>query len=401
MNWAAVFSLTWAALGQMPADPVFWLVVALVAFLYFRVEGLRKRAFGWTRPGAFLWETAWSTLWGFGGGVVASLVMVAAGVTLSATALLYLWPLAVALMLINARFLCFSYAAGLLALSRLLLGWPDLDVAQLMALVAVLHLAESLLILVAGHRGAVPVYVRSPANGAVVGGFALQKFWPLPVVALVALPGAMSGGLAMPAWWPLLGAAAAAYGLVPVVAGLGYGDLVLARTPRRKTRLQFAALFLYSLILLALAVLSAREPLLLYVAALFAPLGHEGVIHLGNRLESAAAPRYIRPAEGVGVLDVRPGSPFWRAGVRSGDVVTGAGGHAVGSRAELLAAVGRSGPLDIVYYRDRVFHRAVFFPGPVPGLVTVPEPGDEPFWETGGNRRGLRLGWLTWRRKGL
>jgi len=402
MNWAAVFSLTLAALAQIPADPVFWLVVALVGFLYLRVEGLRRRAFGLARRGAFLRETAWSTLWGFVGGAVASLIMVTAGVTLSASALLYLWPLAIALMLINARFLCFSYAGGLLALSRLLFGWPNLDVAQLMALVAVLHLAESFLILIAGHRGAVPVYVRSPRDGRVVGGFVLQKFWPLPVAALVALGGAVSGGLGMPAWWPLLGTGAAAYGLVPVAAGLGYGDLALARAPERKARLQFAALFLYSLILLALAVLSKHAPFLLWVAALFSPLGHEGVIHLGNHLEAAAGPRYVPLPDGVGVLDVWPGSPLWRAGVRSGDVIAEAGDRAVNSRAELLAALDRAGPLNIAFYRGRDFHRGIVFPGPHPGLVTVPEPGDEPFWETTAGRPRLasRLG-LTWRRKGL
>jgi hypothetical protein len=295
-------------------------------------------------------------------------------------------------MLVNARFLCFSYAGGLLALANLLFGWPAVDVAQLMALVAVLHLVESVLILVSGHRGAVPAYVRTP-RGEVAGGFTLQKFWPLPVVALVALPAA-AGGLSMPGWWPLLGAAPAhAYGLFPVVAGLGYGDLALAREPVRKSRLQFAVLFFYSLLLLALAVFSRWEPLLLWVAALFSPLGHEAVIHLGRRLEFAGPPLHSRPPHGVRILDVWPGSPFWRAGVRGGDVVAEAGDQAVDSRRELLAAVRKDSPLDVVFFRDRRFHRGMLIPPPAwpaPGLVTVPEPGDEPTLETGTGGPGSR-----------
>ncbi|HUW65446.1 MAG TPA: PDZ domain-containing protein [Spirochaetia bacterium] len=399
MDWATILAMTLATIGQLPADPVFWLVVVLVAFLYRRVEGLRQKTFGLRRPGAFLVETLKATVWGLGGGLFGSLVMVLAGVTLSASSLAYLWPLAILLMFINARFLCFSYAGGILALANLLFGWPALDVAQLMALVAVLHLVESLLILVSGHRGAVPTYVRS-SRGEVVGGFVLQKFWPLPVVALVALQAPVSG-LSMPGWWPLLGAGPAlAYGLIPVVAALGYGDLALARAPEQKSRQQFAVLFLYSLILLALAVLSRWEPFLLWVAALFAPLGHEGVIHLGSRLEYGGPTYYARPARGVRVLDVWPGSPFWRAGVRAGDVIAEAGEQVVNSRRELLAAVAKAAPLDIVFFRDRQFHRGIIIPvGPSPGLVTVPEPGDEPTLETGTPGRTGFYRWLTWRRK--
>jgi len=410
MDWAALSAMIAATFGQLPADPVFWLVVVLVAFLYRRVEGLRRSMFGLPRSRAFLAETVKATLWGLGGGLLGSLVMVGCGVTLPVSALLYLWPLAIALMLINARFLCFAYAGGLVALSNLLFGWPSVDVAQLMALVAVLHLVESVLILVSGHRAAVPAYVGTPGGG-VVGGFILQKFWPLPVAALLAVPAAAGGGLAMPGWWPLLGEGPGhAYALFPVVAGLGYGDLALARPPARKSRQQFAMLFLYSLLLLALAVFSRRQPLLLWVAALFSPLGHEGVIYLGRRLEFAGPPLYSLPRHGVRVLDVWPGSPFWRAGVRAGDIVAEAGGQAVESRRDLLAAVRRSAPLEVVFFRGSSFHRGILIPPPswpVPGLVTAPEPGDGPTLEpgTGGPAWTRALAGLyrrlTWRGKGV
>src|SRR5690606_41661119 len=85
---------------------------------------------------------------------------------------------AIALMMVHPRFICSAYAGGILSVTHLLFGWPGLSVPAIMALVAVLHLVESLLILLHGPTGATPVYVRRP-DGRVVGGFTMQKFWPI------------------------------------------------------------------------------------------------------------------------------------------------------------------------------------------------------------------------------
>ena len=125
------------------------------------------------------------------------------GISINDLGILYLWVLAVLLMLINPRFLCFSYAGGLLALFSLFTGYPKLNIPALMGLVAVLHLVESALILASGHSGSLPVYVRN-RFGRVVGAFNLQKFWPVPL-AIIAI-GYIGPQLPrMPGWWPLLG----------------------------------------------------------------------------------------------------------------------------------------------------------------------------------------------------
>ena len=98
---------------------------------------------------------------------------------LSEAGLWYVWPLALLLMLMHPRYLCFSYAGGIMALSSLLFGWPELNVPAVISLVAVLHMVEAVLIRWHGHLNPSPVYLRT-GEGEVVGGLNLQKFWPCP-----------------------------------------------------------------------------------------------------------------------------------------------------------------------------------------------------------------------------
>jgi len=286
-----------------------------------------------------LWADVF-TATGFGllGGLVGSYLMVFIGLTLSGPGLVYLWPVAILLMLINMRFLCFAYSGGVLALSSLLLGFPQINVAQIMALVAVLHMVESLLILASGHLGAAPAYIKG-AGGQVTGGFTLQKFWPIPLVVLMAA-GVDVGreGLEMPYWWPLIkpdmpgDPRNLAYILVPVIAGLGYGDVAIARSPAEKSRLSALYLGIYSLTLLVMALLAGQSRSVMLVTALFSPLGHEAVIYISRRVEFSGKPLYVPPGRGVRILDVLPGGAAWRAGIRSGDIVFAINGEVLADR---------------------------------------------------------------------
>ncbi len=75
-----------------------------------------------------------------------------------------------------------------------------------MALVAILHLVEALLIFVSGHQHASPMYFKH-SSGRIVGGFSLQKFWPMPTIALIGAAVLGTGmeweTIAMPDWWPI------------------------------------------------------------------------------------------------------------------------------------------------------------------------------------------------------
>ncbi|TEB17690.1 Cell division topological determinant MinJ [Pelotomaculum sp. FP] len=365
---------------------IFLVVMVLIAVQYRRMEKVRESFFG-RGAGRIFPSTLVAAGFGLLGGLAGSIVMVVIGLTLSESGLIYLWPVAILLMLINMRFLCFSYAGGVLALSNLTLGFPDINVPQIIALVAVLHMVESFLILASGHLGAVPAYIKGH-GGKVTGGFTLQKFWPIPIVVLaVVTGGTVENGINMPEWWPLLKTGVPGnpqdliYALLPVVAGLGYGDIATARSPQEKSRLTALFLGAYSLTLLVLAVLAQHSETLALAAAVFSFLGHEAVIFAGRRIEIVKPPLYVPPEKGVRLLDVQPGGAAWQAGLRSGDVILALNGETVAGRDALFQRLkGTFCPVTVDYFShtSREPRRATIRP-PVQGLNwgLLPVPGED------------------------
>src|SRR5690606_17196256 len=278
----------------------------------------------------------------------ASAVFVLLGISLRDVGIGYLWVLALTLMLFHPRFLCFSYGAGILALAHLATGFPRIDIPALMALVGVLHLVEAVLIYVNGAAGATPVFMRG-ADGRVVGGFSMQRFWPLPFVALVGAwvaPEMIGGAEAvnMPPWWPIIEPREPprpgleyAFALFPVVAALGYSDVAVTSLPQAKARRTAMNLLMYSLGLLALAVGAQASRALALAAALFSPLAHEWVIARARAVELQGEPRFT--GFDTMILDVHPDSPAARAGLAAGDVIKAVNGVPVRTREELAAAM--------------------------------------------------------------
>lgn len=368
-----VFQTWWAGLiGWLTmSDLIIFPIVAAVVLLlvlgqYKRQANMEKNLFGtsFSQP----WRQVILSL-GFGlvGGFIASMLMLSLGISLSEkTGLLYVWPVVLALMLVAPRFMCFAYGGGIVGVIALLLrglanffpglaevplaaGLMAVDLPALMALVGLLHLTESLLIFISGHLNASPVLVESP-QGKMVGGFMLQRFWPVPLAALLALvvPEGLptEGSVAMPQWWPLLQPILEAppgmivqLAVFPIVAALGYSDLAVSSTPRQKSRHSAKMLLLYSVVLLALAFAAGRWRFLQLLPVLFAPLGHEYLIQAGIAREWAGNPRFVQQRIGVLLLAVLPQSAAAKAGLDSGWTVLSVNGIEVNSRRELARAL--------------------------------------------------------------
>lgn len=320
-----------------------------------------------------------STLLGLIGGILGSILLVFLGVDISGIAIGHLWLLAILLMLIKPRFICFAYAAGLLSISNLLFAYPSINIPQLMGLVGVLHLVESLLILINGSYSPLPVYIKKA--GGLRGGFNLQLFWPIPLAALITV-GMIEppGAIVSPDWWPLLQGytdttVSHTYILVPVLAMLGYGEISTTQTPGQAVRKSALHLLMFSVGLLVLSVLASRYSLFLPLVALFSPLGHELVIWLGMRAENRT-PLYVPPGRGVMVLDVLPGTPAYRCGLRSQDIILAVNGREVDrylAVQQLVKSGGQSPVLEIAR-GTKLFTRPVSIKAQNDlGIIPVPE----------------------------
>ena len=236
---------------QVVFHPVFWMVIVLIAAQYSRAARVESSVYGQAVEPP-LSRILTSVLLGVIAGFFASLILVFIGVTVTRAGISFILPLAVLFMLIDQRFLCFSYAGGLVALSSLIFGWPEVGVPEIMILVAVLHLIEGLLIRTTGSRGAIPLYMQVQ-EGHVVGGFVLQKFWPIPIVSMMILTLEASeiqslaqGLISMPDWWPLIKPGIPSpeghellFAMFVIPAALGYGDFALARSPEERARRSF------------------------------------------------------------------------------------------------------------------------------------------------------------------
>lgn len=397
-----ILQLVGQGLVMVYLEPMFWLVGLLIGYQYWQLRRSQQQMFGMAVFS--LWrQVAYALLSGTAGGFIGSLLLIFLGLNLSQLGLEYLWPVALGLMLLNLRFLCFAYAGGVVALSSLLFGWPVVDVPQVMVMVAVLHITESFLIAISGYS-TMPVVLRRE-NGQMVGAFNLQNFWPLPLVLMVAVAIPQTQPLAemlsMPEWWPLLPMKLEApenqqwiYAMLPVVAALGYGDIAIASKPHIRRRQSALHLAIYSSLLLAVSLLSIQYTWLQYVAALLAPLGHELLIQWDNRRELKGKPRYVPPETGLMILDTLPGSPARLGGMERGDIVLSLGDYPVNSRQELAYAIAYAPATFTVHVqREQQQHTLTLSFQQSRrrlGLVTVPEGDEQAYIEVSRDRILIR-----------
>ncbi|KJS83468.1 MAG: hypothetical protein JM58_12610 [Peptococcaceae bacterium BICA1-8] len=368
------------------SQPIFWLVMLIIWFQFRRMAKMKSEFFNVPEE-SVLQPTLIATIYGVIGGILGSFILVFVGISVLEVGIQYLWMLAIIFMLIDRRFMCFAYAGGMVSIIKYFFGYPDISIPQVMGLVAILHLVEAVLILFSGHLGAVPIYVKGK-DGRPIGGFNLQKFWPLPIVAMVAVAmpetNAITEVMKMPDWWPLIKPELLnkneniVYMLVPVIAGLGYGDIALTTRPREKTSRSALHLAIFSIILLGLAILGANYPSLAIMAAVFAPLGHEVIIFLGRRFEFAGEPKYVSPEQGIMVLDLLASSPLNSAGLITGDIILNINGVPLNNSSDLeyaLQFAGSSFEVEFLSGDNKIFKRKIIRvqrPGKL-GLIIVPD----------------------------
>lgn len=388
-------------------EPVFWLIVGFIGVQYWQNKRNQRRMFG-TAIYSLRHQILLAAFYGSIGGVIASLLLTLTGITLNKLGFNYMWPLALLLMMVNPRFLCFAYAGGLVAIASVISGWPDVNVPQVLALVAILHVTESLLIALSSRYSAMPMFIKRD-DGRLVGAFSLQNFWPLPLVLLaaVAIPSGdnPAGSVKMAEWWPLIPLGIEApegqkwiYAMTPVVAALGYTDMAITTLPYKRRLKSALHLGIYSVVLLVLALLSAKVHWLQIIAALVCPLGHELLIQIDNKEENEGVPLFVPPDRGVMVLDTVIDTPARKLGFEPGDIIYTVAGMQVNCGSDLAAALTYAPQAFEIAYeqqgRQKVKTAKFFNNERRLGVILVPE-GHEQYYAVMAKEKFALLEWFN------
>jgi len=259
-------------------------------------------------------------------GFVGSFIIIAAGITIDQDAVRYLFYIMCILLLINLRFLCISFAAGILVAISLVFGYPRVDAPSILGLVAVLHLIEAALVYINRGKDSIPVYIKHRDD--IAGAFLIRKFWLIPIVFMTFVAQNIASGISNPVdgWWMLfrpetLKNGAYALGLDCIVAVLGYSDLAITRHPEKKSRETAELLFYYSALMMVIAVVSIRVHWLAYIGTVFCIAAHEGIYLYGRHREETGMPLYSPVRRGLRVMEVLPGSHAQRMGLQRGDII--------------------------------------------------------------------------------
>nr|WP_246628036.1 PDZ domain-containing protein [Paenibacillus oenotherae] len=350
-----VLRLAGTAAVQLLLSPFYYLAILLIMLQYMRQTRLERKLFH-VRLRAWPRQLGRTMLAGLIVGVIASCAGLFLGVSVTGEAVLWMWGTAALLAVIRVRYLCFAYAAGLLGVLQWGLGWSPLaergdwlgtaaasldrlDIPGLLVLVALMHVAEALLIRWQGARFASPLFLEGK-RGKLVGAYALQGYWPVPMLMLVPAA-AGSGAEASLPWATLLGDGTIGMGwtMVGFPMMIGFTELTRTLLPEVKARAASQALLLYGLIVAALAIGSAFWSPLTLPAALCALLLHELLLLVSFLKEEARSPIYVHDDRGLCVLAVIPGTPAEAMGILAGEILHKVNGVRVRKIEELYAAL--------------------------------------------------------------
>ena len=271
--------------------PFFIAVIAIIYFQYYKIGKLEKEVLEESRSA--LLKTIISAVFGIFGGIVVTIVFIYLGVAVDPKEFMYILISAIILSLINPRYMCFAYAGGLLSLSNIVFDYPKIDVKQIMAIVAVLHMIESILVFLDGNSSNLPTYYN---KGELIGGFNMNRFWPIPFVVF------LGDDLIRP---------------ITLMEIISYGDFTVSSYPRIKTIKTSILLFIYSSILLLLAMKLESG----IIPAIFAIVGHEFIILMNQYREKKRTPLFTIPRKGTRILGVKPRSVGKTLGLKTGDIL--------------------------------------------------------------------------------
>src|SRR5471030_1317210 len=328
--------------GAIIAPPLVFLLITLIIMLYLKnkkVVSMQKMILGGS-VNSSIELTLSQLVLGIIGGCIGSLILTGLGVVFSwNSGISYLFVISIILMFIKPRLICFSYSGAILGAISIFIKFIgefiptlsnstilNIDILYLMIFVGVFHIIEGILVMIDGDRGAVPVFTNR--DGKILGGYALKRYWVLPISIMIAVTmndsplNYMTEYIQNPDWWPLIRSssglsliASSMISIAPFYAILGYSSITFTRSKREKAISSGCHILFYGIILTIVAQVAKFGILGEILVLVFAPLAHEFMLRFQIKSEDRRIPKFVSDEEGLMILEIATDSKVKEFGI--------------------------------------------------------------------------------------
>lgn len=200
---------------------------------------------------------------------------------------------------------------------------------------AILTLTEGFFMLKNGQVDISPK-LRKSRRGLTVGAHQAKRFWFLPIFFFIPT-GPISPSLD---WWPVIEWGTQSYSLILVPFLLGFQHQIQSTLPQRAIHRLSKHVLLLGVVLTIVAASGFFFPTIIpLVVAVIAIMGRLWIAYQ-HRVEENATLYYFTPQnKGIMVLDVIPGSPAHKMGLKTGEIIESCNGRKVNNKQDLYMAL--------------------------------------------------------------
>lgn len=357
MNTAKYIFLSFSRTFTNPLSLICLLVISLILYIKnLKISLLQKSIVG-KYINSPVELTASQIVLGIFGAILASFMLAYFGIIFDQNSKIYLIVIfSLILMLINPRYICFSYSGALLGLLSIIcekisvifsipqVNFFKINIFSLMTTVAILHFVEGILIMFDGQRGSIPVFTMR--DNKILGGFLLKRYYILPMILLFSTSTSLN--FYDKKYIMINGAAVIGMAFYAII---GYKTTTFTTTRRKKTFLSGSLIIIYSLILFGMSWFSKNSIILKILVLIFAPFGHECVLLIQRYLEFKNKALYVSSDEGMMVLEVEPDSPASKMGIKSGDMIIDVNNRRIHSEEDIREAISEAS--NFVYFKAK------------------------------------------------
>lgn len=329
--------------GAIVTPPLAFLLVTLIVILHLKnrkTVAMQKLILGGS-VNSTIELTLSQLVLGIAGGSIGSLILSSLGIVFTENSgIMFLFFISILLAFIKPRLICFSYSGAILGIISILIRLAnkfdsqylnntvlDVDILYLITFIGVFHIVEGVLVMIDGDRGAIPVFTNK--DGKILGGYALKRYWVLPVAIMIAVTMDNSTVdyatefIQSPNWWPLIQSSSgltlltsSIISIFPFYTMLGYSSVTFTRTKRGKAMSSGLHILIYGVILIIVAQASKFGILGEILAVIFMPLAHEFMLKLQVRSELKRVPKFVSDEEGLVILEISSESKVREFGIK-------------------------------------------------------------------------------------